>query len=167
MFKDKKLQFLEFKVNNNYYALKLEEVKEIVLDVERQSIVNSFDFIDGIIKYREDIYTALDTELILKGKSIYEKEIYLLTYNKKNINIALRLNKITLIREVSEEQIEKPDLIEEVSDELFIQGIINLKEDHLIQIIDINKLIDYIENLKNIIIKENGGEENVKKYENK
>lgn len=148
MCKDKKIQFLEFEVNNNYYALKLEEVKEIVLDVEKQDIINSFDFIDGIFKYRDEIYTSLDTEVILNGKSFYEKEIYLLTYNKKNINIALRLNKINLIREVMEEEIEIPNLIKDTSDDLFIQGIVNLKNNHLIQIIDINKLIEYIETLK-------------------
>ncbi|MFK4785171.1 chemotaxis protein CheW [Fusobacterium sp. MFO224] len=166
MCKNKKIQILEFEINNNYYALKIEEVKEIVVDVEKQEIINSFNFINGIFKYRDEVYTALDMELIFRGESIYEKEVYLLTYNEKNINIALRLNKINLIREVDETQIEVPDLIESASDHLFVEGIVNLKEDHLIQIININKLIEFIESLKNITIKENGGEKNVEKCKN-
>lgn len=161
MCRDKKIQFLEFKINNNYYGLKINQVKEIVVDVEKQEVINSFNFINGIFKYQDEIYTALDMEIIFKSNIIYEKEIYLLTYNKKKLNIALRLNEIISIHEVNTEEIETLDLIETTSEDLFISEVINIEENHLIQIIDINKLIEFIEKSENIKIEENGGEENV------
>lgn len=132
--------------------MKIDQVKEIVVDVEKQQVLNSFNFINGIFKYRDEIYTALDMELIFKNDISYEKEIYLLTYNEKNINIALRLNEIVSIHEISLEKIESPSLIETTSEDLFINEIINLKDNHLIQIIDVNKLIEFVEKLKNIKI---------------
>jgi len=110
--------------------LKIDQVKEIVVDVEKQQVLNSFNFINGIFKYRDEIYTALDMELIFKNDISYEKEIYLLTYNEKNINIALRLNEIVSIHEISLEKIESPSLIETTSEDLFINEIINLKDNH-------------------------------------
>ncbi|WP_163469014.1 chemotaxis protein CheW [Fusobacterium sp. IOR10] len=158
MYRNKKIQLLEFKINNSYYALKIDQVKEIVVDVEKQQVLNSFNFINGIFKYRDEIYTALDMELIFESDIVYEKEIYLLTYNEKNINIALRLNEIVSIHELNSDDIETPDLIDTASENLFINGIVNLKENHLIQIIDINKLIEFIETLKDIKIEEKKGE---------
>lgn len=166
MQENKKIQLLEFKINNNNYALKIDQVKEIVVDVEKQNVLNSFNFINGIFKYRDEIYTALDMELIFKNDIAYEKEIYLLTYNEKNINIALRLNEIVSIHEISLEEVETPGLIETTSEDLFINEIVNLKENHLIQIIDVNKLIEFVEKLKNIKIQVNGEKKNVEKYEN-
>lgn len=166
MQENKKIQLLEFKINNNNYALKIDQVKEIVVDVEKQNVLNSFNFINGIFKYRDEIYTALDMELIFKNDIDYEKEIYLLTYNEKNINIALRLNEIISIHEISLEEIETPGLIETTSEDLFINEIVNLKGNHLIQIIDVNKLIEFVEKLKNIKIQANGENKNVEKYEN-
>lgn len=166
MHKGEKIQLLEFKINNNNYALKIDQVKEIVVDVEKQQVLNSFNFINGIFKYRDEIYTALDMELIFKNDISYEKEIYLLTYNEKNINIALRLNEIVSIHEISLEKIESPSLIETTSEDLFINEIINLKDNHLIQIIDVNKLIEFVEKLKNIKIQVNEENKNVEKYEN-
>lgn len=166
MHKGEKIQLLEFKINNNNYALKIDQVKEIVVDVEKQQVLNSFNFINGIFKYRDEIYTALDMELIFKNDISYEKEIYLLTYNEKNINIALRLNEIISIHEISLEKIESPSLIETTSEDLFINEIINLKDNHLIQIIDVNKLIEFVEKLKNIKIQVNEENKNVEKYEN-
>lgn len=110
--------------------MKIDQVKEIVVDVEKQQVLNSFNFINGIFKYRDKIYTALDMELIFKNDISYEKEIYLLTYNEKNINIALRLNEIVSIHEISLEKIESPSLIETTSEDLFINEIINLKDNH-------------------------------------
>lgn len=137
------LEIVEFKIRGISFGINVAKVKEIIKHKETIRIPNSHSCILGIFKWRDSAVSVIDLPqyLNLTSQKNNDKEFFIVTYFNK-IMLAFVVDFVVGIKRLSWKDIEKPDSTIYGGTEGIINGIV--KKDHLISILDFEKIISDI-----------------------
>lgn len=133
------MEFLSFTLDDKFFGIPLENVKEIVEEREITPVPLSSDYLEGVMNLRGEPITVIDLrkKIGFKGSST-SKEIILCLIN--SIIIGLRPDSVLDIHEVPAAELKKvPSSLKGEIESKYMKGIVKLKEKYII--IDINELI--------------------------
>lgn len=129
-------QYIEFKLGNQNYAVKMKYVREIIKPLEITSLLGSPEFVKGVSKVRDDVITIIDLRdkfnINLTNQADGEPRIVILEHEEGTLGLYVD-DVVEILESSSVEQI--PNMIHHG----VIQEIIRLKET-LTPILDVNRL---------------------------
>ena len=101
-----KEKYVTFKSGNEYFALKIQYVNEIIVFQEITKIPESVDYIKGLINLRGKIIPVIDVRLRFKQEAFeYTDRTCIIIVNVKNIVVGLIVEQIAEVVEILEEDI--------------------------------------------------------------
>ena len=99
-------KYVTFKSGNEYFALKIEYVNEIIVFQEITAIPESEDYIKGLINLRGKIIPVIDVRLRFKQEPFeYNDRTCIIVINVKSTVVGLIVEKIAEVVEIREENI--------------------------------------------------------------
>ncbi len=103
-----KNKYISFNLNNDYYCISLDYVKEVLKDSSITKIPGTPDFIEGIMNLRGDYITVINLKKFLslgESKSSDKKPVIIIKCNE--LKLALLIDKINELFEYQETMIEE------------------------------------------------------------
>lgn len=129
-------QYIEFKLGNQNYAVKMKYVREIIKPLDITSLLGSPDFVKGVSRVRDHVITIIDLrnkfKIELSDLTKEEPRIVILEHEKGTLGLYVD-DVVEILESSSVEQI--PNMVHHG----VIQEIIKLEES-LTPILDVNKL---------------------------
>ena len=120
-----KISLLLFKINNEYYAINLNETSGIIEDFKIVKIPYTPEYISGVINMKGNIVSVIDIRKILwleQPSSRIKHMICIVKFDK--LRIGILIDTIFNIIEISEKQVQPPlSTIEKVKREYVIGQI--------------------------------------------
>lgn len=136
-------QLIVFKLGNEEYALKIDQIKEIVLTPTVTKVPQTPSYVKGLANIRGNIIAILDLEEKFRVQGIQEKTgKYTLVVESETFKIGLMVNQVPNTLTVTENNIElAQDIVGDVSSQSnYIQGIVKT-DNRLIILIDVYQLM--------------------------
>lgn len=136
-------QLIVFRLGNEEYALKIDQIKEIVLTPTVTKVPQTPSYVKGLANIRGNIIAILDLEEKFGVEGIQEKTgKYTLVVESETFKIGLMVNQVPNTLTVSENNIElAQDIVGDVSSQSnYIQGIVKT-DNRLIILIDVYQLM--------------------------
>ncbi len=133
------MEFLSFTLEDKFFGILLESVKEIVEETEITSVPLSNEYIEGVMNLRGEPVTVINLrkKMGFKGSST-SREIILCVIN--DVVIGLRPDSVLDIHEIPESELKGvPSSLKGEMESKYLKGIVKLKEKYII--IDIKQLI--------------------------
>lgn len=133
------MEFLSFKLEEKFFGIPLENVKEIVEEREITPVPLSSDYIEGVMNFRGEPVTVINLRrrLGIKGNST-SKEIILCTIGNKSVGI--RPDMVLEIHKIQTDKLKGvPSALKKEIESKYIKGIVKLKEEYII--LDVEELI--------------------------
>jgi len=133
------VEFLSFTLEDKFFGIPLENVKEIVEEKEITPVPLSSDYLEGVMNLRGEPITVIDLrkKIGLTGAST-SREIILCIIN--GMVVGLRPDRVLDIHEVAGSEIKNvPSSLKGEIESKYMRGIVKLKEKYII--IDIKELI--------------------------
>ncbi len=133
------MEFLSFTLEDKFFGIPLENVKEIVEEKEITPVPLSSDYLEGVMNLRGEPITVIDLrkKIGLTGTST-SREIILCIIN--GMVVGLRPDRVLDIHEVAGSEIKNvPSSLKGEIESRYMKGIVKLKEKYII--IDIKELI--------------------------
>lgn len=129
-------QYIEFKLGNQNYAVKMKYVREIIKPLEVTLLLGAPEFVKGVSKVRDNVITIIDLRskfnIDLTHQADGEPRIVILEHEEGTLGLYVD-DVVEILESSSVEQI--PNMIHHGA----IQEIIKLEET-LTPILDVNKL---------------------------
>jgi len=119
-------KYVTFKSGNEYFGLKIEYVREIVVIQEITEIPESEDYIKGLINLRGKIIPVIDVRIRFKQEPIeYTDRTCIIVVNVNDMVVGLIVERIAEVVEIKEEDIVEPPTIgkEEKTQNKYVYGI--------------------------------------------
>ncbi|MBO5372596.1 MAG: purine-binding chemotaxis protein CheW [Lachnospiraceae bacterium] len=102
-------KYVTFKSGNEYFALKIQYVNEIIVFQEITEVPESEDYIKGLINLRGKIIPVIDVRVRFKQEPIdYTDRTCIIVINVKETVVGLIVEKIAEVVEITEENILPP-----------------------------------------------------------
>ena len=158
-------KYVTFKSGNEYFALKIEYVNEIIVFQEITEIPESEDFIKGLINLRGKIIPVIDVRVRFKQEPMeYNDRTCIIVINVKDMLVGLIVEKVAEVVEIHQEDILPPPSAtighEEKTQNKYVYGIGKVGEEVKL-LLDPDKLLKDEE----IIILEQAAEETAEEGE--
>lgn len=105
-------KYVTFKSGNEYFALKIEYVNEIIVFQEITEIPESEDYIKGLINLRGKIIPVIDVRVRFKQPELaYNDRTCIIVINVKDMVVGLIVEKVAEVVEITEDNIlDSPSL---------------------------------------------------------
>lgn len=158
-------KYVTFKSGNEYFALKIEYVNEIIVFQEITEIPESEDFIKGLINLRGKIIPVIDVRVRFKQEPMeYNDRTCIIVINVKDMVVGLIVEKVAEVVEINQEDILPPPSAtighEEKTQNKYVYGIGKVGEEVKL-LLDPDKLLKDEE----IVILEQAAEETAEEGE--
>ena len=158
-------KYVTFKSGNEFFALKIEYVNEIIVFQEITEIPESEDFIKGLINLRGKIIPVIDVRVRFKQEPMeYTDRTCIIVINVKDMVVGLIVEKVAEVVEIKQENILPPPSAtighEEKTQNKYVYGIGQVGEEVKL-LLDPDKLLKDEE----IVILEQATEETVEEGE--
>lgn len=158
-------KYVTFKSGNEFFALKIEYVNEIIVFQEITEIPESEDFIKGLINLRGKIIPVIDVRVRFKQEPMeYNDRTCIIVINVKDMVVGLIVEKVAEVVEIKQEDILPPPSAtighEEKTQNKYVYGIGKVGEEVKL-LLDPDKLLKDEE----IVILEQATEETVEEGE--
>ncbi len=133
------MEFLSFTLDDKFFGMPLENVKEIVEEKEITPVPLSSEYLEGVMNLRGEPVTVIDLrkKIRLEGTAT-SREIILCIIN--DMVVGLRPDEVLDIHEVPDSEVKNvPASLKGKIESKYMKGIVKLKEKYII--IDIKELI--------------------------
>ncbi len=102
-------KYVTFKSGNEFFALKIEYVNEIIVFQEITEIPESEDFIKGLINLRGKIIPVIDVRIRFKQEPMeYNDRTCIIVINVKDMVVGLIVEKVAEVVEINQKDILPP-----------------------------------------------------------
>ncbi len=139
-----RLALLLFRIGEEWYAVRVSDVREIFQEYEVTPVPGVPDYIQGVVNVRGEILSVTDPARMMRlGEVTYEAGIRppAIVISCEDVVTAMVVDEIGDITEVSNEDIEPPiSIIDRVQAE-FIAGSVHV-EDSMVGLIHIEKMLE-------------------------
>ena len=127
------IDLIVFSVENNRYALNIENVQRIIQAVELTSIPNAHEYIDGMMSYENSVIKVLNFRKLTdlpphkdEDKDIEDSSLKFLFYENKDEKFAIKVDFIDDISHVEESDIMNNDENSNTNEFLQLQGVLDI-----------------------------------------
>jgi len=127
------IDLIVFSVENNRYALNIENVQRIIQAVEVTSIPNAHEYIDGMMSYEDSVIKVLDFRKLTdlpphkdEDKDIEDSSLKFLFYEDKDKKFAIKVDSIDDISHIEESDIMNNDENSNTNEFLQLQGVLDI-----------------------------------------
>lgn len=133
------MEFLSFTLEDKFFGMPIENVKEIVEEKEITPVPLSSEYLEGVMNLRGDPITVIDLrKKIGIGGTSTSREIILCSID--DMVVGLRPDEVLDIHEVPDSAVKNvPASLKGEIESKYMKGIVKLKEKYII--IDIKELI--------------------------
>jgi purine-binding chemotaxis protein CheW len=155
---EKVVHLIVFKLGAEFYAIKIDQVKEVTITPEITRMPRTPDFVKGVANIRGDIIAIVDMEKRFSIRPTPESEVlqgdttYTLVIEAKDYNIGVVVKEMPQSLNLAISKIDKaPSFLKDTSiQDSYIEGIARVK-DQLIIVLDMFKILtsDEIKQLSN------------------
>lgn len=135
------IRILVFRLNGELFATDIMEVERILGNVDTTKLPDSPDFLEGVIKYEEEVIPVIN----LYKKFNFANEV--VDENKKIIVIKKEVGKFGVIVDdvnevtsINEAKIDKSSSVSTIVSKKYMKGIIR-EENNLIMLLDLNNIL--------------------------
>lgn len=127
-------KYVTFKSGNEYFALKIAYVNEIIVFQEITEIPESEDYIKGLINLRGKIIPVIDVRVRFKQEPVaYTDRTCVIVVNVKDMVVGLIVEKVAEVVEIKEEDILPPPSVtighEEKTQNRYVYGIGKVRDE--------------------------------------
>ena len=127
-------KYVTFKSGNEYFALMIKYVNEIIVYQEITEIPESEEFIKGLINLRGKIIPVIDVRVRFKQEPIeYTDRTCIIVINVKDTVVGLIVEKIAEVVEINEEDILPPPSVtighEDKTQNQYVYGIGKVRDE--------------------------------------
>jgi len=125
-------KYVTFKSGNEYFGLKIEYVREIIVFQEITEIPESEDYIKGLINLRGKIIPVIDVRIRFRQEPLeYNDRTCIIVINVKDMVVGLIVEKVAEVVEIKPDNILPPPTIgnEEKGQNKYVCGIGKVGED--------------------------------------
>ena len=137
----KELKCLIFKLNGEYFATDIMEVERILPIVEPSKVPDAPDYLQGVIKYEQQVIPVLDLytrfKISEKAKSENKKIIVI---RKESGKFGIIVDDVDEVITISEDLIDNPSAMSTLVSKRYIKGIIK-EENRLVILLDLNNIL--------------------------
>lgn len=127
------VDLIVFSVDNNRYAINIENVQRIIQAVELTPIPNSNELIDGMMPYENSVIKVLNFRKLIglpphedETKEIEDSTLKFLFYENQSEKFAIKVDFIDDIAHVSESDIMNGDEEHNISEFLELSGMLEI-----------------------------------------
>lgn len=136
------LEILVFHVGDSLCGTNVAKVDSIISHQQIFPVPNSSRFVKGVISHRGKVIPVLDLVKALDQTCTKpEQERLLISLSINNSDFAIEVSGVEGIRRLSWKDIETPSPILSGNQELLVTGIVNTRQDGIILILDLEKLL--------------------------
>lgn len=125
-------KYVTFKSGNEYFGLKIEYVREIIVYQEITEIPESEDYIKGLINLRGKIIPVIDVRVRFKQEPLpYTDRTCIIVINVKDMVVGLIVEKVAEVVEIKPENILPPPTLgnEEKNQNKYVCGVGKVGDD--------------------------------------
>lgn len=125
-------KYVTFKSGNEYFGLKIEYVREIIVYQEITEIPESEDYIKGLINLRGKIIPVIDVRVRFKQDPLeYTDRTCIIVINVKDMVVGLIVEKVAEVVEIKPENILPPPTLgnEEKNQNKYVCGVGKVGDD--------------------------------------
>lgn len=134
------IEIVEFKIGDNYFAIDVTKVREIIPYLEVTKIPNSHPCIKGIFKIRDSVISAIDLPKYLNLPQLEAKDNYYIIAHFDKISAGYEVHEVIGIHRIPRASIEDSDQSIYGDQNDVATGIVKL-EDKLIIMLDFEKIL--------------------------
>ncbi|PHS58261.1 MAG: chemotaxis protein CheW [Sulfurimonas sp.] len=127
------IDLIVFSVENNKYALSIDNVKRIIQAEELTDMPSAHELIDGIMSYENSVIKILNFRRLIgiephedESKDIEDSTLKFLFYENDNENFAIKVDLIDDIAHVQESDIMNSDEKHNISEFLELSGVLDI-----------------------------------------
>ncbi|MTI84283.1 MAG: purine-binding chemotaxis protein CheW [Firmicutes bacterium] len=131
-------QIVIMSLNDQRYALPINNVSEIIRVMEVIKVPNMRDYCTGIINLRGSVVPVISLGLRLGlGESELTKDSRVIVVEQNGHKLGLTVDSVYSVTEFSQEQMEEPESLGDT--EQFIKGVIHL-DNNMVLFLDLDKV---------------------------
>lgn len=131
------VEILEFKINNQFYAINVIKTKEVVLLDNVIKLPDSHPAIAGLMVCRDELLSLIDLNFIINEKYNEKSQAKVIICEFNNVKVAFIVDDVVAIHRIPWTKITKPDNI--TVNSLVIGNI--MMEKKVIQLLDFEKVV--------------------------
>jgi purine-binding chemotaxis protein CheW len=136
--------YLSFIICNEYYAVNVDKVLEVLEKQEITPVPNTPDVIDGIINFRGEIVPVFETRMKFNLPRREQDISYViivldLSQNNEVYRVGAKVDKVKDVVEIDHEQIKPVPAMSSEFNAEFVNGVVRL-DDKFIMLLDIEKV---------------------------
>lgn len=136
--------FLTFTINENYYAVNVDNVLEVIDEIEITPVPKASEHILGIINFRGEIIPTINTHIRLNQDIIADKNkqyvvVYEINTGDNTYHIAATANGVKDVLTLTPDKIKTVPEMGLNYDHKYLKGVFKLNE-HFVLIIDPNNV---------------------------
>jgi len=128
------IDLIVFSVDNNRYALSIDNVKRIIQAVELTDIPSAHELVDGMMSYEDTVIKILNFRKLVglpphedESKDISDSSLKFLFYENGSENFAIKVDKIDDIAHINESDIMNNDDAYSASEFLELSGVLDIE----------------------------------------
>ncbi|MCQ2969921.1 MAG: chemotaxis protein CheW [Clostridium sp.] len=135
------IRILVFKLNGEYFATDIMEVERILGNVGSTKLPDSPDFLEGIIKYEEEIIPVINLykKFNFNNCTVDSGNKIIVVKNEKG-KFGVIVDDVNEVTTVNEESIEYSTSVSTIVSKKYMKGIIREKK-NLIMLLDLNSVL--------------------------
>lgn len=127
------MDLIVFSVENNRYALNIENVQRIIQAVELTSIPNAHEYLDGMMSYEDSVIKVLNFRKLTnlpphedECKAIEDSTLKFLFYENGDEKFAIKVDSIDDISHIEESDIMSSDDDTKACEFLKLSGVLDI-----------------------------------------
>lgn len=144
MEKGKIMQIVGFKLNNEEYALEIENVQEIIKKVKTTRVPRSKAYINGVINLRGIVIPIIDLKYrFLLGSQEYDDNQRIIILEVNGISAGIMVDSVSEVIEVEDKQIlPNPKQANSDINSDYLKGVCKVDEERLMTLLNIEKVLE-------------------------
>ncbi|TDT68568.1 purine-binding chemotaxis protein CheW [Hypnocyclicus thermotrophus] len=142
--KNETLQIIGFKLNDEEYALEIENVQEIIKKTKMTRVARSKDYIKGVINLRGIVFPIIDLKYRFNMSSqTYDDNMRIIILEVNGVSAGIMVDSVSEVIEVDKSKIlANPQQSNSEINTDYLKGVCKVNEDRLMTLLNIEKVLE-------------------------
>ncbi|MDN5303725.1 MAG: purine-binding chemotaxis protein CheW [Fusobacteriaceae bacterium] len=142
--KNETLQIIGFKLNDEEYALEIENVQEIIKKTKMTRVARSKDYIKGVINLRGIVFPIIDLKYRFNMSSqTYDDNMRIIILEVNGVSAGIMVDSVSEVIEVDKTKIlPNPQQSNSEINTDYLKGVCKVNEDRLMTLLNIEKVLE-------------------------
>jgi purine-binding chemotaxis protein CheW len=142
--KNETLQIIGFKLNDEEYALEIENVQEIIKKTKMTRVARSKDYIKGVINLRGIVFPIIDLKYRFNMSSqTYDDNMRIIILEVNGVSAGIMVDSVSEVIEVDKTKIlPNPQQSNSEINTDYLKGVCKVNEERLMTLLNIEKVLE-------------------------